>query len=54
MQKTNKKTKLTKEEKQIIRNLDRIHKKNEQLFTEDRVLLKLLRKEINAQRRKAS
>lgn len=54
MQKNTKKSKLTKEEKQIIRNLDRINRESEKLFKEDKILLKLLRKEINEQQRRAS
>ena len=38
--------------KKFLANMDRIHKKTEELFKEDEKLLKLLRKEINAQQRR--
>ena len=41
-------------EKQILKRLDRIHKKNEALFKEDKILLRWLKKEIDAQQRRAS
>ena len=41
--------------KATLKRLDRLHKKSEALFKEDEILLRELRKEINAQlRRKAS
>lgn len=51
-----KKTVLKKREfsKATLKKLDRIHKECEKLFKEDQVLIRMLRKEINAQRRKAS
>ena len=38
--------------KKFLANMDRIHKETEELFKEDEKLLKLLRKEINAQQRR--
>ena len=40
--------------KNTLRKLDRIHKECDKLFEEDKILLREFRKEINAQRRKAS
>ena len=40
-----------KTEKQILKRLDKIHKKNEALFKEDKILLRWLKKEIDAQQR---
>ena len=40
--------------KGTLKRLDRIHKECDKLFEEDKILLKMIRKEINAQRRKAS
>ena len=44
-----------KPEREILKRLDRIHKENKILFKEDKILLRELKKEIDAQqRRKAS
>lgn len=40
-----------KTEKEILKRLDKIHKKNEELFKEDKILLRWLKKEIDAQQR---
>ena len=41
--------------KATLKRLDWLHKKNQELFKEDKIIIKELRKEINAQlRRKAS
>lgn len=54
------KNKQSKKEKKIgftkatLKKLDRIHKKCEELFKEDQILLRKLRREINAQQRRAS
>lgn len=57
MKKKNKRFKILdkKTEKEILKRLDQIHKKNEILFKEDKILLRELKREIDAQqRRKAS
>ena len=51
--KTNRKNRAKKISiKKFLANMDRIHKETEELFKEDEKLLKLLRKEINAQQRR--
>ena len=40
--------------KSILKKLEKIHKEVDQLNENDRVLIKLIKKEINAQLRKAS
>jgi len=40
--------------KSTIKRLDKIHKECDKLFEEDKILIKEIRKEINAQHRKAS
>ena len=43
-----------KTEKQILKRLDKIHKKNEALFKEDKNLLRWLKRVIDEQQRKVS
>ena len=40
--------------KATLKRLDRLHKKNQALFKEDKVIIKELRRIINEQQRKAS
>ena len=37
-----------------LKRLDRLHKKNQELFKEDKIIIKELRRIINEQQRKAS
>ena len=54
------KTRKLKKDKKIsfskaaLKRLDRLHKKNQALFKEDKIIIKELRKIINEQQRKAS
>ena len=52
--KTQEKSKLDKKTKKTLKRLDQLQKKNEILFKEDKVMLKELRRIVNAQQRKAS
>ena len=49
-----KKSKIDKETKEILKKLDRNNKATQLLFKQDKTLLRHLRKEINAQQRRAS
>ena len=40
--------------KATLKRLDRLHKKNQELFKEDKIIIKELRRIINEQQRKAS
>ena len=40
--------------KAALKRLDQLHKKNQELFKEDKIIIKELRKIINEQQRKAS
>ena len=40
--------------KAALKRLDRLHKKNQELFKEDKIIIKELRRIINEQQRKAS
>ena len=49
-----KKSKLSKETKEILKRLDKNYKETRLLFKQDKILLHELRREINAQQRRAS